>query len=129
MSPRSGLVGRRSEGERLTDAIGRARRGQGSIVLIGGEAGVGKTRLAEEVATSSKGLVLEGAASYAGTIAYGPVVAAFRSLLRASPTALDGCGQLRPHLALILPELEQPSEMSDRPTLFEAIRQALAHIA
>jgi AAA ATPase domain len=45
------------------------------------------------------------------------------------PQGLDECGPLRDQLALILPELGEPAPESDRPTLFEAVRAALAHVA
>ena len=45
------LVGRGPEMDALTDALGLSvARGRGQIVLIVGEAGVGKTRLADELA-------------------------------------------------------------------------------
>src|SRR6059058_3430992 len=104
MDVRSALVGRRAERERLTQALERASRGSGSLLLLSGEAGVGKTRLAEEVA-SSPTPVLWGAASSGAPVPYGPVVALLRSYLRARPDGFDGCGPLRPHLAMLLPEL------------------------
>ncbi len=42
------FVGRQNEWRQLTSALHRARSGEGRIVLICGEAGVGKTRLSEE---------------------------------------------------------------------------------
>ena len=53
MEERSALVGREAERETLSQAIASARRGSGSLLLLCGEAGVGKTRLAEEVAASA----------------------------------------------------------------------------
>ncbi|MFE4667386.1 AAA family ATPase [Streptomyces sp. NPDC056716] len=44
------LVGRDDELSRLSGVLGRARGGQAWAVLVGGDAGVGKTRLLEEVA-------------------------------------------------------------------------------
>jgi Protein kinase domain/AAA ATPase domain len=43
------LVGRTQERKLLTEHLDRALDGNGSFVLIGGEPGVGKTRLAEEI--------------------------------------------------------------------------------
>jgi predicted ATPase/DNA-binding NarL/FixJ family response regulator len=125
----STLVGRQAERERLLDAIERASRGQGSLVLVAGEAGVGKTSLVDSVSSDSDALVLRGASTHGATAPYGPLVAALRCHLRGVPAALDGCGPLVPHLAVLLPELGTPAEKSDRATLFEAVRSAVAHLA
>src|SRR4029450_9613041 len=53
MAQRAELVGRKAERERLTDAVDNARRGAGSLVLIAGDAGIGKTRLVEEVGAAA----------------------------------------------------------------------------
>jgi predicted ATPase len=129
MLARSALVGRGSERERLGDALRRATAGSGSIVLLAGEAGVGKTRLAEDVATASGARLLWGRATERATAPYGPIVAALRSHLRAHPDAFAGVGPLRPHLALVLPELGVAAAESDRATLCEALRGALAEVA
>lgn len=129
MATRSALVGRQAERERLAEALERARMGSGSLVLLAGEAGVGKTRLASDLAADANALALWGAASHSAKAPYGPIVAALRSYLRSNADGLAGCGPLRPHLALILPELGEPAVSSDRATLFEAVRCALAHLA
>ena len=129
MPERSTLVGRQVARARLEEALERARLGEGSFVLVSGEAGVGKTRLAAEVAGAADATVLTGTSSHGGTAPYGPVVTALRSHLRAEPGGLDECGPLRPHLALILPELGDPAPATDRATLFEAVRCAFAHLA
>ncbi|MCU0848559.1 MAG: SpoIIE family protein phosphatase [Spirochaetes bacterium] len=49
LSFRSGLVGRDDELNFLKKMYGRTLKGNGGICLIGGEAGMGKTRLAEEI--------------------------------------------------------------------------------
>jgi DNA-binding CsgD family transcriptional regulator len=123
------LVGRHGELERLNEALGRARRGNGSLVLIAGESGVGKTRLAEELAEHSRATVLWGRASHVAPAPYGPIVAALRGYLRANPDGLDGCGALKPHLALLLPELGKPAKAGDRATLFEGLRCAFEQAA
>jgi DNA-binding CsgD family transcriptional regulator len=123
------LVGRQSELASLQAALERARGGAGSLVLLAGEAGVGKTRLAAALAAGSGALVLSGRAGRSATSSYAPVVAALRSCLRADPAALDGYSRLRPHLALLLPELGDPAPASDAATVSEAVRCAFAHLA
>jgi len=130
MTARTSLVGRDAEMQRLIARLDRARSGEGGIVLLSGEAGVGKTRLVTElVRRSPDALVICGAAVHSGTAPYGPVVTALRTRLRSEPDALAGCGPLASHLAMILPELGPPAAATDRPTLLEAVRCALAHLA
>jgi DNA-binding NarL/FixJ family response regulator len=129
MGTRTPLVGRETESALLAEVLDRARAGKGTLLLLGGEAGVGKTRLAEEVALDSSVLVLRGAATSGITPPYGPIVAALRSYLRDEPKGLADCGPLRSHLALLLPELGEPAGESDRSTIFEAVRCAFAHLA
>jgi DNA-binding CsgD family transcriptional regulator len=129
MGNRTPLVGREAESAVLTAALDRAEQGNGTLLLLSGDAGVGKTRVADEVAAGSSALVLKGAASDSVTPPYGPIVAALRSYLRAEPEGLADCGPLRSHLALLLPELGEPAGKSDRSTIFEAVRCAFAHLA
>ncbi len=129
MGNRTPLVGREAESAVLSEALDRAQQGSGILLLLSGDAGVGKTRLTDEVALGSSALVLRGAATNSVTPPYGPIVAALRSYLRAEPDGLAECGPLRPHLALLLPELGEPAGESDRSTIFEAVRCAFAHLA
>ncbi len=55
---RSPYVGRERERDRLRALVEQARDGTGALVLIGGEAGVGKTRLADELADEARHLGL-----------------------------------------------------------------------
>jgi DNA-binding NarL/FixJ family response regulator len=128
MGTRTPLVGRATELARLGEAVEQARDGSGAVLLLCGEAGIGKSRLAEEAAANSE-LVLRGAASNGSTVPYGPIVGALRSRLREDPRALDDCGSLLPHLALLLPELGEPAPESARATIFEAIRCVFAHLS
>ncbi len=61
--PATAYVGRMAERERLTELWGQAREGSLRLALIGGEAGVGKTRLSIHIALDAHG---EGA-----TVLYG----------------------------------------------------------
>lgn len=75
------FVGREEELERLTSAWSRAARGFGTTVFIGGEAGIGKSRLAFELASivrAQGGRVLAGGVSNPESEPYQPVLAALR---------------------------------------------------
>lgn len=119
------LIERDGDRAVLEAALGDALAGHGSLVLLAGEAGVGKTSFAEAVAASSSEARLLRGRARPGAPAYGPVTSALRDHMRAVPGALDQCGPLRSHLALLLPELGPAIAESDRATLFEAIRCAL----
>jgi predicted ATPase len=122
------LIGREREQAQLQVWVTEALAGRGSLVLLGGEAGVGKTTLVQHSLASSGLQVLEGFAVQGGTSPFGPIVEALRSYLRAGGEPLIE-GPLAGHLAMLLPELGPPAAARDRATLFEAIRQALAEIA
>jgi DNA-binding SARP family transcriptional activator len=84
--PAEGLVGRDPELSRLTDTVEAAIAGHGTIVLIGGEPGIGKSRLAEALgrhAAACGARVAVGRAWEAGGApAFWPWVQALRTLLR-----------------------------------------------
>jgi DNA-binding NarL/FixJ family response regulator len=126
------LLGREAEQARLRASAAAATSGRGSLVLIAGEAGVGKTALARQALARSGLAVHEGFAAQGGTAAFGPVVEVLRSHLRSAGDTRNrgglATGPLTGHLALLLPELG-PAADGDRATLFEAIRQALGAIA
>jgi DNA-binding CsgD family transcriptional regulator len=124
-----GLIGREEERARLGDCHDLAIAGEGALVLLAGEAGVGKTRLMDDLASSTRAPVLRGAANRDGTPAYGPVVAALRSYLRSAPHGLDDCGGLGDQLGALLPELGPPPDAVDIATLREAVRCAFTTVA
>ncbi len=123
------MIGRDGELRELRERLRQAAAGQGALVMLAGESGVGKTSLMEELADQADVPVLRGGARPGATSPYGPLVGALRSHLRAFPGSLEDCGPLAEHLRILLPELGPPPEGSDGATLQEAIRCALASVA
>jgi tetratricopeptide (TPR) repeat protein len=80
------FVGRTAELARLLEGIERAGQGHGGLVLVGGEAGVGKTRLVQEAVRWARGRLqaraLQGHCSELGTkLPYGALLQALRGHL------------------------------------------------
>ena len=81
------IVGRDVELEVLANAFADASAGRARVVLVGGEAGIGKTRLvgeATEHARAEGALVLSGGCVGVaeGSLPFGPIVEAIRPLVR-----------------------------------------------
>jgi tetratricopeptide (TPR) repeat protein len=79
---RAPLIGREMELASLLEHLERARSGHGSIVVISGEAGIGKTRLLEELKARARSLgvqVLAGSSLYESLTPYMPFFEALRS--------------------------------------------------
>ncbi|MFJ2081799.1 AAA family ATPase [Micromonospora chokoriensis] len=106
------LVGRHREIAALRDALVRARAGEPTTVLVGGEAGVGKTRLLEEFAgqaVDGTARVLVGQCLELGEagLPFAPFAAALRAVLRADgPEVFAG---YEAEFAPLLPELGRAS--------------------
>jgi DNA-binding CsgD family transcriptional regulator len=129
VSPATTLIGRRAERDRLAEALGGAGRGEGRLVLVAGEAGVGKTRLVAEL-TAGRGLVvMSGRAGHGDRSPFGPLAEALRGPLRRRPEVLAEAGPLRDQLALVLPELGPPPGERERATLVEAVCRLLGALA
>jgi Purine catabolism regulatory protein-like family/AAA ATPase domain len=104
------FIGRRPEIASVAARMGRAQAGEPAFVLIGGEAGVGKTRLVSELtaqASSDGFLVLTGQRVDLGAdgLPLAPLVDALRALARTTgPEALaEVLGPAGPGLARLLP--------------------------
>jgi predicted ATPase/DNA-binding CsgD family transcriptional regulator len=85
------FVGRASEMRRLKTAAEAAAQGQGCVVTVTGDPGIGKSRLLEEFAgeISNSALVLEGRCSYAeGAPPYFPWVQIITAYVRATKPEL-----------------------------------------
>jgi predicted ATPase len=74
------FVGRREEIARLGDALSRAGAGESSLVLVGGEAGVGKSRFVAEFAARAEAAGARVLADIVGGLAYAPFSEALRRL-------------------------------------------------
>ena len=131
--------------ERLEASFARASAGTPRIVLVGGEAGIGKTRLVEEFAGRARARgarVLTGECLGIGDggLPFAPFVAALRELVRGvAPEDLAALlGPGRGRLGRLIPELEGPSagdahglesRRRARAQLFEAVLDVLERVA
>lgn len=123
------LIGRERERGLLDNRLDRAAAGEGGLLLLAGEAGVGKTSLAEAALGACALLVLRGAGSEQGRTPYAPVIAALRAYDRIAPGAFGESGRLSTHLAVLLPELGPAPAIVDPLALAEALREAFTGIA
>ncbi len=115
------FVGRAAELERLSHALELAASHRPATRLVGGDAGIGKTRLIAEflsAARESGSCVLVGDCvqmGETGGLPYAPFVGAMRPLLRSMPRErldeLIGLG--RAELSLLLPDLGIGTERRD----------------
>ena len=143
------LVGRADQLAALDAALGRVMGGATSAVLIGGEAGVGKSRLVSEFAAGTGGgrahtgagagvTVLTGGCLELGTdgLPFAPFTTVLRELVR--DIGADGVAELLPgratrELARLLPEFGQPGSDGDageaRGRLFEQMLSLLGRLA
>lgn len=134
------FVGRADELHTLNDALSRAAAGEPQALLIGGEAGVGKTRLVEEFAAAAHrggAVVALGGCVEIGAdgLPFAPFSTALRALRRSLPDELAAAaaGQ-EEELARLLPELRKTApgrrhEEEGMARLFELTARLLEHVA
>ena len=110
---RTPFIGREAERAELRRCLDRAARGQGALVMIGGEPGVGKTRLAEELAAEARqrGLLALTGHCYEmeGAPPYIPFVEILEATARVVPPAAlrEALGDAAPEVAKLMPELRR----------------------
>jgi predicted ATPase/DNA-binding SARP family transcriptional activator len=140
------FVGREREMEQLRGWWGRAARGKGGVGLISGDEGLGKTRLAAELARQAEregARVLLGSTTHIEPVPYQPVVEALRAALpllaalEIEPLWLAALSSLLPELQVrragtadpAWPRLPALHPEGERVRLFEAVARCLLGLA
>jgi DNA-binding SARP family transcriptional activator/tetratricopeptide (TPR) repeat protein len=134
------FVGRRTEMAQLLETWSRVARGRGACVFVGGEPGVGKSRLILEFAHAveeSGGRVLVGATSSPEATPYESIVDALRSALPLVASLkgslwLACIAELLPEIRMrvaSLPEVPRIDAESERIRLFESLFRCFSSLA
>jgi DNA-binding CsgD family transcriptional regulator/tetratricopeptide (TPR) repeat protein len=132
----SHFVGRVGELAELDAILRDAGEQRPALVLLGGESGVGKTRLVREFEQrhAEDAIVLRGEAVEQGDaeLPYAPLLGALRPLVRSGHPVLDALGRRsRSQLATLVPGLDDQVQVSERHDpaaqlrLFEAVLELL----
>ena len=128
------LVGRHREWAQLQSAWRAALAGQPRFALLAGEAGIGKTRLAEELVrwVERQGFTAASARCYAagGGLAYGPVSDWLRArpLPPLEPVWLREIARILPELLAQRPDTAPPGPLAEpwqRQQFFQAMARAV----
>jgi class 3 adenylate cyclase/tetratricopeptide (TPR) repeat protein len=137
------LVGREQELQRLLTHWDKARRGQGGFVLVTGEAGVGKSRLIQEL---HERVCQESCIHFqcqcwpqSSTSAFQPIIEVLRRLFASHAVWPESLGLSEEHVTLLSQLLSLP-EPQERPPLqlaperrkertLEALAALLSHVA
>jgi tetratricopeptide (TPR) repeat protein len=107
------MVGRDTERAELLSRLDRAMAGQGGLVLIGGEPGIGKTRLTEALLDEARSRGCMSLVGHAYEMEGSPPYVPFIEMLEYSarvvpPAALKhALGDAAPEVAKLMPELRQ----------------------
>ncbi len=128
------LIGRKAEWYQLLSLWQNASAGQSQLVFISGDAGIGKTRLVEELENWAlcQGILTSAAFCYPaeGNLPYAPVVSWLRAQAfpKLEKTWVAEIGRLLPEVQQNipgLPRVEPLHEAWQRQRLFEALARAL----
>jgi DNA-binding CsgD family transcriptional regulator/tetratricopeptide (TPR) repeat protein len=132
-------VGRRGSFEALLRRLDDAMAGRGALLLLGGNAGVGKSRLIRDLkheASSRELRIIEGrCTSTESSVPYAPFMDAlrFRISRGESEKVGEALGPLRSVLAPLFPQLAGGSAVTDSPgereRPFDLIFRVLAHLS
>ncbi len=135
------FVGRREEMEQLKESLEGALSGKGSLAMLVGEPGIGKTRLAEEfgVYAGLRGAQVLTGHCYEGesSLPYRPFIEAFRQYTRSRPDEelRTQLGPGAPEIATLVseirqrfPDIEEAPKLdpdAERLRLFESVTEFL----
>ncbi len=118
------LVGRQGELAHMHQQWAKARQGRARVVLLSGEPGVGKTRLAHElmasVAQAGAAVLRGGCYEYEAMTPYLPFVEALRAYVRSQPAGSlrQRLGPTAPEIARLAPEIDAKiGPLAPNPTL------------
>jgi DNA-binding SARP family transcriptional activator/tetratricopeptide (TPR) repeat protein len=133
------FVGRRGELDRLRQYLQRAAEGNRQLILLEGEPGIGKTRLAMEfmeVCEAEGALALYGRCDAETLVPYQPFVEALRRYVARAPEQASAWrAQHGAELGRVVPELASAGdtpggpEEEERYRLFDAVSEVLNDIA
>lgn len=136
--PELPLVGREKERGSLLQAWQMAETGNAHVVLLRGEAGIGKTRVAQELieTMNRQGFAVATACCYAaeGRLAYGPVTEwlkadeIYGAVLNLEPVWQTEIARVLPELLSECPNLSPPAALTEswqRQRLFSALARAV----
>ncbi len=143
---RTPFVGREEERTELRRLLIQAKEGTGTLVMVGGEPGVGKSRLAEELALrcTREGFSVFTGHCYemAGAAPYIPIVEAYEQALSQAPSVeafrqflgdeASEIARLVPKLRQLCPDIPPPLELpaeQERRYLFNSVWEVLARTA
>lgn len=137
--PAGRLVGRNQEMTNVLAAVDATTGGAGRLVLLAGEPGVGKTRLAQEatVALYERGFLIAAGRCYEpqSAVPHYPFLEALARVFSTAPVTIRADAPKRwPYLGRILPDLitthPVPSQSGDdQPRLFRSVAGFLEKVA
>jgi hypothetical protein len=138
--PSGPLVARAEELAQILSAVDEVMTGEGRLVMLAGEPGAGKTRLAQEVtlAVRNRGFTIAAGSCFEPrqSVPYYPFLDALASLYGVVPPTLrSSIPQRWPHLGRLLPEVgimaptESIDTQEDQERLFRAVTGFVSVVA
>ena len=139
--PATPFIGRSEELERLGSLVGLGRSEDASVaVLVGGDAGVGKTRLITELIAGVTGAGGQASVGHCADLGdsplpYLPFTQILGRISSESPAQAKALVRRRPALLRLMPATDNETEESppltdtDRSNLFEAVSATFHHLA